>query len=389
MESRLRVFILVNELLRGGAQRIIHDLVKNANSEKIEFTVVCLKSHANFHQPETLDSEILARGIKIISIEGGKRISFREARTLYSLLCSERPDVLHTYLSYAGVMGRLIGRAARVPAIVSTQCNLPIAYRAGMYWADRLTLPLADAWTGATESIEASYGGSVGYFTSDSWRKGRRHFAVVAGVDFRSFDARVTNANRNEIRSSLGYSDSDVVVLSIARLVSWKGHEDLIDAFSYLPQHMKLAIIGWGPLESELKARVSARGLDGRVKFLLARSDVPELLAAADLYAQAHGRTPDGKVWEGPNTSQMEACAAHVPSVSTAVPRIESLIEDGVTGLLADTNSPKSIADALLRLCADPIAAGVMADNARTRVVERYSVDTMARTYQQIYAAVS
>ena len=68
---------------------------------------------------------------------------------------------------------------------------------------------------------------------------------------------------------------------------------------------------------------------------------MPELLKTADVYIQAHSRATDGSIWMGPNTSQMEACAASIPSVSTAVPLIESLIEDGVTGGACGTKQSK------------------------------------------------
>lgn len=205
---------------------------------------------------------------------------------------------------------------------------------------------MGTVWTGATEGIELLYGGSVSKFSKSIWEEGRRHFTVVAGVDLSVFDGRVLSTDRNEKRQEVGIPQEAKLAMMISRMISWKGHTDLVSAMKFLPQYVHLALVGWGLLENELKT--SPQGRDYRENsFLGARSDVPELLKTADVYIQAHSRATDGSIWMGPNTSQMEACAASIPSVSTAVPLIESLIEDGVTGVLAEPNNPKDLARAI------------------------------------------
>ena len=380
-----KVLILINELLRGGAQGIVLDLCRRIDHDRFELVVATLKPSP---APSFLE-ECRATGVRVETLDGGRSFSLREARALFALLKRERPDVLHTFLPYAGILGRIIGRIAGVRSIVSTQCNLPVAYDTRTYWLDRLTLPLACAWIGATESIERSYGGSYAYFSSDAWERGRRHFSIVSGVDLPTFDARVRAADRTALRAALSVPEGKDLILMIARLVSWKGHHDLLSAFARLSGEPHLALAGWGPLEEELKAQAEREGTLSRVHFLGARSDVPELLAAADFYAQTHCRAEDGTIWMGPNTSQMEACAARVPSISTAVPDIELLIEDGVTGKLAPPNDSGALARALEHLRMHSDEARGFAERARARVEERYSVARMAEAHQSLYHVLS
>ena len=121
------------------------------------------------------------------------------------------------------------------------------------------------------------------------------------------------------------------------------------------------------------------------VYFLGVRSDNVEMLKAAVIYVQAHNYAADGSVWKGPNTSQMEACAAGIPSVSTAVPLIEALIEDGVTGVLARPNDPKDLARAIQWLAEHPEDARRLANAARARIEERYTVRRMVDAYEDLY----
>lgn len=384
----VRVTILINELLLGGAQRIVLDIMRGIDREHFALEVVYLKSHKNFGARQTLLEDACATGIPVVSLEGKERFHMRDMLRLYQHLRRTRPDIVHTFLPYAGILGRIAGRLSGVSRIVSTQGNLPAAYGKKIYWLDRLTLFLARAWIGATEGIELAYAGSSAPFSRVLWREGRRHYTILAGVDLPRFDGRLLKADRERMRRELAVPEGAPLVMMIARFVSWKGHADLIAALLLLPPSVHLALVGWGPLEAKLREEVRRAGLSSRVHFLISRSDIPELLCATDVYVQAHARDPHGRIWVGPNTSQMEACAAGVPSVSTAVPLIERLIEDGVTGIVAKPNDPRDLARAIKTLLDDKGLTKRLAENARTRVKERFSTEAMVRAHEELYAAL-
>lgn len=384
---KIRVLILVNELLRGGAQRIVADLACNFDLNKFEVSVVYLKSHKVFgSNQETLIGEFKDAGIQVTSLEGKQKFSFGEVWHLYKFIRQVKPDILHTFLPYSGVVGRIIGRLARVPIIIATQCNLPVAYDKRTYWIDRLTLFLATAWIGANEGIEISYGKSSSKFSVEKWKKGRRHFTIVAGVNLPHFDKCLKEINANNERAKLGIPGDATTVMMIARLIAWKGHDDLINSMQYLPKNIHLVLIGWGPMDESLQKLVCDLKIQERVHFLGARSDIMELLSMADIYAQTHKYNKEGNIWIGPNTSQMSGCAARIPSISTSVPMIELLIENEVTGVLAEPNNPKDIARAIQYLLDNPKEAHLFAQAARSRVEERYSVTAMVRSHQDLYS---
>jgi len=384
--DKKKVLILVNELLLGGAQRIILDISRNINKDEFDLLVVYLKSHDNFGlDVKNLSNDIAEFGVRVIGLNGKKKFTFLEYQKLLDLLKTEKPDVLHTFLPYAGIIGRIAGRFIGIKKIISTQCNLPVAYSFKIYWLDKITLPLAHVWTGATEGIEQLYGGSAALFKRDLWEKGRRHFTIVAGVDLPVFDKTFESVDRKTKRKEIGVPESPILVTMTARMIPWKGHADVVEAMTYLPNNFHLILIGWGVLEGDLKKRVNNLGLGERVNFLGVRNDVTEILAITDIYVQAHSRALDGKIWMGPNTSQMEACAARIPSISTKVPLIDCLIEDGVTGKLSLPNNPKDLARSIKYMVDHHQEAKFMAENARKRVEERYSVDSMVKSYQLLY----
>lgn len=387
---RPKVVILINELLRGGAQRIVVDIARLINKETIDLHIAFLKSEHVF-PPETksLLQELLVTGTRVTSLGGEKKFSLDEFKKLRNFLKRERPDIIHTFLPYAGTLGRVAGRLAGIKNIISTQCNLKVAHSPKIYWLDKLTLPLASAWTAATEGIEKEYSGSIGYFNDTDWQNGRRHFTIAAGVDVEEIQKIINGVNKQQKRATLGIPVDCQLVTMTARLISWKGHTDVVAAISHLAPSVHAAFIGWGPLHDELKQQAEMLKVVDRVHFLGSRADVYEILAVTDVYVQAHSVAPSGQVWMGPNTAQMEAAAAGIPMVSTAVPLIERLVEDDITGKLAPPNDPLKLTAAIQWLIDHPELAVQLVANAQQRVKERYSLQAMVEQYRNLYLALS
>ncbi len=383
-----KVFIIVNELLRGGAQRIILDLAKSIPRDQFALHIVMCKSKDSFpNDVSSLQDEFAKIDIPVISLEGGKRFSFAEFRRLVRLLKKEKPDIVHTFLPYAGTMGRIAAKLAGVRCVISTKCNLPVAYSKKVYWLDKLTLWLADTWIGATEGIELHYGKSSKRFSQKLWNAGRRHFTIVAGVDTTTLQGVQNAIDYTAKRAQIDVPSDATMIFTTARLISWKGINYAIDALHKLDANTHLVIAGWGPQEAELREQANTLGLTDRVHFLGSRDDIYELLAVADIYVQTFATMPDGKLWVGPNTSLIEGAASGIPVVCTHVPLIEQLIEDGITGKLADVNSAESLAQAITWCTDHPKQAQGLARAAQQRVHEKYSITAMSTQTQQLYSA--
>lgn len=387
--KRLKVLILVNDLLRGGAQRIIADIAHTIDTDRFELLVAYLKPFEIFStDSSSLLSEIEAGHVRIVCVGGRQKASFSEFFKLLKLLRDEKPDVIHTFLPYASILGRVAGRLAGVRSIVSTQCNASVSYTRKIYWLDKLTLPLAGAWTAVTEGIEKEYGGSIAHYSDDAWSLGRRHFTVPSAVNVAKIREIFLATDRKQKRAEIGVPDSAREVMMTARLISWKGQDELIKSLAYLPEDTHVVLAGWGPSHEELRALARAQGVEARVHFLGARSDVYEILATADVFVQAHKHDQRGNIWIGPNIAQLEAAAVGVPSVSTKNPFIEGLLEDGVTGTLCRPNDPEDLARAISWVLENREAATLLAQAAEKRVQERYSVIAMTRSYESLYGSL-
>ena len=270
-------------------------------------------------------------------------------RDLRRILRRIRPTVAHVMDVWPQAV--VAARLARVPHVLVTHHTPELPRRdnlAGWVW-QRL------GWLARPEVIYTS--------EADRARDGRRPSRVIAlGIDLDRF-AEAPAALR---------SDAPLVG-NVARLAPQKDHPTLIEAARLVPE-AEFVIVGEGELREELERR--AEGL--RVRFLGSRHDVPELLASFDVFAFP-------SLFEGRCLAVVEAQAAGVPVVATAVGGIRETVVDGETGLLVPTGDPAALAVAIRRLLEDRASAQAMAAEARRRVRERFSVDRMVEETLRLY----
>jgi glycosyltransferase involved in cell wall biosynthesis len=182
-----------------------------------------------------------------------------------------------------------------------------------------------------------------------------------------------------EWRAANGFGADDLLVLSVARLEPQKNPLGLIEAFRRAlggVPHAHLLLAGDGSLRDEAQ-----RDLPARVHLLGARTDVPALLAAADVFALASD-------WEGHPIAIMEAMAAGLPVAATAVGGVPELVEHNATGLLTPPRDMAALGAALAALAGDAELRRRMGKAARERSAG-FGVAAMASAYARLFEQVA
>jgi glycosyltransferase involved in cell wall biosynthesis len=201
---------------------------------------------------------------------------------------------------------------------------------------------------------------------------------VPNGVDMAAIDAARPGP---AVRQELGLPEDVPVIGLVGRLDHWgKGHKELFTAMANLkdryPCHA--LIVGGGRREAEMRELAADLGLAGQAHFLGQRQDVPDLLKAMDIFVLP-------SYSEGLSLALLEAMAAGLPVIATAVGGTPEVVTDGVTGLLVPPRDPEALAGALERLLADPAGARALGNKAREHVRERYSLDLLGREINEIH----
>ena len=239
----------------------------------------------------------------------------------------------------------------------------------------RLALPRTDVLhviSTYLEDLARSYG----------WRG---EAAVIPnGVDASVFGKTLPQEARTALRREFGFSADDAVVITTSRLVPKNGVDTLIRAIHHLNRKRiahpaKLLVVGDGAERERLEKIVRELGEGGAIRFAGAApfGEIPRYLGSADVFCRPSRS-------EGLGTAFLEAMAAGLPVVATAVGGIPDFLRDGENGLAARPDSPEDVAEKIERLLDDAKLRERIAAAGR-KTVKNYGWDGIAETFGRIF----
>lgn len=309
---------------------------------------------------------------------------------LYRWLQREKPDVLHVHTPVASLVGRLAAWLARVPVIVYTahgfyfHDRMPAHKRRIHVTLERLFGRLNDfLFCVSSEDVETAK-------ELDIAREGRV-FWVPNGASSQRFDpTRVGAEARAAIRAEFAIPQDAVVVAIMGRLVREKGYAEFFAAGKRLaPEFPKLHFLVIGDTvvseHDDAKAAIvgaaKAPELEGRVHFTGLRRDIPELLAASDLFTLPSYR-------EGMPVSILEAMMMGLPVVATRIRGCREEVDDGRTGFLVKAQDADELHGALQHLLARPERLKAFGEAGRAKALAEFDEQRKLDDQAALYARV-
>lgn len=366
MAQRYTILHLCDSLSVGGAERLILGLAGHLDRERFAMRVCGLGVlRGNLLQPEF---ERLGVPIDVI---GSRRFYDPAAiAAVVKIVRSHKVDLIHTHLTYADVVGRLVGQLTGRP-IVSTLHNEPYDYdrqRVDRRWLQHITARYA-----ATRLVAVAPRLRDAYLRA--WKlPPEQVVAILNAVPLERFlDIPERPAN-----------DADIVITNIGRLNPQKAQSLLLDAMQQVLQRYpraRLMIVGQGRLEQELKLLAQTLGIAERVQFTGVRNDVAEVLAETDIFVLSSR-------WEGLPVTAAEAMAAGRAIVLTDVGGNRDLVEHGAHGLIVPPNDVTALRDALLTLVEDGEQRRALGRAARERARHELDMGVFAQRHEALYESL-
>jgi len=367
---RLRLLHFSNATARGGAEEHMLTLLRGLDRKRFELHLACPPALAP-HLPD------LPPDVRLCPSAPRDPWSLGPGAGLRQYLRRHRVDLLHAHISCASRAATPWARWAGTPVVIETP-HVRERWRRGWRnaaWMDRA------AGRGVTAYIAVSEANAA-YLRDDRRLPAGKIFVIRNGIDLARFRARPLP--QLDPRPALGIAPTEVLLLCVARLEPQKGHAVLLEAMARLnaAAPVRLVCLGEGRLAGALRAQAAGLGLGSRVLFPGFCPDVAAWLAVADLFVLP-------SFYEGLPLSAMEAAAAGCAIVATAVDGTPEVVEDEHTGLLVEPGDPGALAQALLRLIADPDLRHRFAERARARALrdfdQRRQIEETTRLYLQLW----
>ena len=352
----------------GGGESHLLSLVANMNREKFEPVVLSFTDGP-------MITELQKAGVKTHIIPTTRPFDVFCWGKVKQLLRTEKPSLVHAHGTRAASN---IFRSCRVQ-------NIPWVYTIHGWsfhndqkpWVKTARIAGEKFLTGSSDqniSVSAS--------NRDSGMKvlqGFRSVVVNNGIDQSKFDpARYDRS----LRETLGFSADDIIILFIARFNTQKQPLTLIRAFEKAVVNnprLKLLMVGEGEQREEgirLAGNSTARN---EIRFLPFRSDVPELLAMADIYVLP-------SLWEGLPIGLLEAMSMGKPVIASRVDGTNEIIQHEMNGLLVSTENLESeLSQRIQQMAGNQKLREELGEAGRRTVIEKYNAETMTREIENIY----
>jgi glycosyltransferase involved in cell wall biosynthesis len=368
----VRTVSVIDGLGFGGAERSLAELLPGLREAGIDTIVVCLRRREGGVEPD-----VISQGFDVRFLPPGKGARLR---TLRALLRSIDPALVHTSLVEASLVGRFAAARTGVPVLsslvsqsyTSARRSDPHVHRAAVAGVRSI-----DRWSARhlTTHLHAITHAVKDWAVEALRLPADRITVVERGRDPRRL-GEPSPARRVAARERLQLPLDAEVLVAVGRQEYAKGHRFLVEAMETVTRTRPAATLLMagrpGAETPHLRALAERLELGSSIRFLGYRDDLPDVLAASDVFVFP-------SLWEGLGGAVIEAMALGVPIVASDLPPVVEVVEQGRCALLVPPGSIAPLAQAIASVLEDPARARRLGEQGRDIFQRRF---TLARSTQ-------
>jgi glycosyltransferase involved in cell wall biosynthesis len=355
----------------GGIETAVINWLKTIDRSRFEPHLFCFANPGNTE--ESFVRAATEAGLPITRIPWSRRKPvFRAARAMAREIEQRGIRILHCHNTYAQLVTIAAARLTPVKTITTLYVWGKFGWKRDvLQWLDRFSLRFLDRISVHCEAT-----------LQETIRRG------VPARELRLLTCGFTEPvvifdpqERRRRRAELGAGPDDFVLINVARFWPEKAHDVLLHAFRSIHSarpHTRLWIAGVGPLEPQIRALCSELDLDSAVRFLGFRTDLPELLALADMMVHPSDM-------EGVPLAVCSGMAAGLPIVATRVGGLLDILRHDFSAILVEPRDPSSVSETVLRLMDDPARRESLGNAARRFIQDEYSLAAATASVEMVY----
>lgn len=374
MSDRAKVLVVIGQLELGGTELHLLNVLPEVNQAPLEIMVYAMRGGGR------LQASFEHAGIRIISPAHHSRRWLGLARTAWHLLATwrrERPRIVHFFLPEAYVLGGLC-------SVLAPRCRRIMSRRSlndyQRKWPGVRTL---ERWLHARMDAVLANSSAVAQELAGEGVAPSRLAVLYNGVPSHHADPAAAAA----LRKGCAIDGDAVVFVMVANLIAYKGHADVIAALGLardaLPAKWAMLFVGAdNGIRESLEAAAVRASVAAHIHWL-GRMDHPgPAYDAADIAIHAAHE-------EGFSNAVLEALAAGLPLIATAVGGNRDAVSDATTGVLVPPRNPDALATELVALAGDPERRNALGRAGRERVREQFSMAACCAAYRRLYGGIA
>jgi glycosyltransferase involved in cell wall biosynthesis len=388
-EQKTKVIHIITRFDKGGSAENTFLTALELNKER--YTVILIKGLANESNLDEKESTAVNKNLETLQ-ENGIFITtipslvrnlnpLKDCMAFFSLwkiMKTERPDIVHTHTSKAGFLGRWAAYFAGVPIVIHT----PHGHVFHSYFnpvitkifivAERISSVITDKIITLTERERDEH-------IHEKIAPAEKFVTIPSGVSLERFNN--IRVDIKEKRGELGIPDDAFVIGTVGRLVPIKGHQYLISA---LPGIIKkfprtvLLLVGDGHLKPKLEEQAKSLNIRDYIIFCGWRHDIPEVITLFDILVFP-------SLNEGMGRVLIEGMALGKPIIASDVGGIKNLIKKGINGILVPPADEKALEEALLHLMENSSLADKLGKEGKNIAFPDFDASTMVTKIDNLY----
>lgn len=374
--KKVKVVYIIGSLRPGGAERHLVELVKTLDKELFEPIIYCLSEKGD------LAKEIEKKGILVrdfdLKNKRSKILHLKELMKLISIMSKrlkeDKPKIVHTYLFWANILGGISAKMAGIQYLITSRRSL------GLYKNGRKMMQVIENVMNIFTDVVTVNSKEVlnDTLNREKFIKGKIKL-LYNGVDSKRFKK---NNDTTKLKEMLNIPTEDIVITNVSNLIHYKGHFDFIEASRIMMrQHPEVTILlvgRDGGMQGLLQEKVKEYGLDDKIRFLGSRGDIVELLSITNIQVLSSHE-------EGFSNAILEGMACSLPLVVTDVGGNSEAVLDGINGFVVPAKSPRTLADALIKLLNNKSILESFGIESRKRIENYFTIEMMKESYEKMY----
>lgn len=375
-KNKIRILMLAANPMTG-TLRMMLDVMENIDKERYSLSIA-FKHDMAVRGGEDLE-KVIPGNIEIIRLGGTKLFDFKGLTDLVKTIRQRSFNIIHCWDSL-GFFARPAGRLAGCK-VIQSYCNTPdkssteLSLRYLLNWATSFFIDKIIFCTGEVKKSNMAH-------NFISWK--RQNISVIHNC---VNSEHVKNKNSESVKNKYSISPGEKILINIGFFNEQKGQVYLLQSLKMILKSIdkvKMLIVGWGPLEPELKRIARDTGIEEHVIFTgkLNRDEVFEVLSISDIFVFS-------SLWEGFGIVLAEAMACGLPVVTTDTDGSREVVLDCKTGIIVPPKSPEALAQAVTGLLKDPEKMIRMGNAGKNRVEEIFSPKEFIQNHERIYEDLS